>query len=115
MDHSRLRFDWNMALPVFFEKKDSHFVATCPVLDVVSQGVTEEEAVKNVSEAVTLFIETCIEMGTLETVLKESGFSIDRGDPDPSHIHTDEGQSIIRVPITLLKNAENTTPGLASR
>jgi predicted RNase H-like HicB family nuclease len=51
------------------------FVSICPVLDLVSQGCTKEEAKANLIEAIQLFIETCIEMGTLSTVMKQCGFS----------------------------------------
>ena len=44
-------------------KGERQFVALCPELDVVSQGYTVEEALKNLKEAVELYIE---EMGVPE-------------------------------------------------
>jgi len=41
-------------------KSEKQFVALCPELDVVSQGYTIEESIKNLKEAVELYIE---EMG----------------------------------------------------
>lgn len=38
-------------------KGEEQFVALCPELDVVSQGYTIEEAIKNLKEAVELHIE----------------------------------------------------------
>jgi predicted RNase H-like HicB family nuclease len=40
------------------EKEESAYVALCPELDVASQGNTVEEARKNLTEAVELFLET---------------------------------------------------------
>lgn len=49
-------------------KGEKQFVALCPDLDVVSQGYTVEESLKNLKEAVKLYIE---EMGIPEGVLSE--------------------------------------------
>jgi predicted RNase H-like HicB family nuclease len=58
---------------VVFE--DGVFVAESPELDIASQGCTKEEALRNLKEALYLFLETCFEMGTLDQVLHQSGFS----------------------------------------
>ncbi len=47
------------------KKGEKQFVALCPELDVVSQGYTVEESLKNLKEAVELYIE---EMGVPEEV-----------------------------------------------
>ena len=47
------------------KKGEEQFVALCPELDVVSQGYTIEEALKNLKEAVELYIE---EMGIPEEI-----------------------------------------------
>ena len=39
------------------KKGEKQFVALCPELDVVSQGYSVEEAIKNLKEAVELYIE----------------------------------------------------------
>lgn len=44
-------------LTAVIEREDDLFVATCPELDVVSQGRTIEEARLNLVEAVELFLE----------------------------------------------------------
>ncbi|MBI2522764.1 type II toxin-antitoxin system HicB family antitoxin [Candidatus Woesearchaeota archaeon] len=44
-------------------KGEKQFVALCPELDVVSQGYSVEESLKNLKEAVELYIE---EMGIPE-------------------------------------------------
>ncbi len=64
----------SLSVPTRIRKKQKWFVASCPVFDVVSQGETEEQAKKNLSEALTLFFLSCHERGTLDAVLKECGF-----------------------------------------
>ena len=54
-----------MELTIIIKKGEKQFVALCPELDVVSQGYTVEESIKNLKEAVELFIE---EMGIPEDV-----------------------------------------------
>ena len=46
-------------------KGEKQYVALCPEVDVVSQGYTVEEAIKNLKEAVELYIE---EMGLPEEI-----------------------------------------------
>lgn len=44
-------------LTAVIERDDDWFVATCPEVDVVSQGKTVEDARANLLEAVELFLE----------------------------------------------------------
>ena len=74
MGQKLVSVSFNMHLPAVILKKEHCFVSHCPALDVASQGNTEEEAKHNLIEAISLFISTCYEMGTLDTVLKECGF-----------------------------------------
>jgi len=46
-----------MDLTAIIRKGDKQYVALCPELDVASQGYTIDEAVKNLKEAVELYIE----------------------------------------------------------
>ena len=66
----------NVKLPATVKKSDqgNWYVSCCPVLDVFSQGETKEKALSNLSEALRLFFLSCLERGTLDEVLKESGF-----------------------------------------
>lgn len=60
-------------------KKDSEigmYVSCCPVLDVFSQGETIPKALENLQEAVSLFLLTCVEKGSLVKVLQDCGFSL---------------------------------------
>ncbi len=45
------------------------YVAKCLGLPVTTQGETDSEAMGNLIEATQLFIESCLERGTLEQVL----------------------------------------------
>ena len=44
-------------LTAIIEREDDMYVARCPELDVASQGVTVEEARRNLIEAIELFLE----------------------------------------------------------
>lgn len=61
-------------LPIRYTKRKNWYVASCPVLDVVTQGETKTKAKKNLKEALVLFIGTCVEQGTIDMVLKACGF-----------------------------------------
>ncbi len=52
-----------MDFTAIIRRGEKQFVALCPELDVVSQGRTVEESLKNLKEAVELYIE---EMGVPE-------------------------------------------------
>ena len=55
-------------------KEGKTYVAYVPELDVSSCGVTEEEARKNIRDAVLGFLETSADMGTLGEILEEAGY-----------------------------------------
>ena len=61
-------------------EEDDQVVAVCPELNVSSFGDTRNEALASLQEAMTLFLEECQRMGTLEPVLEEAGYH-----PDPSN------------------------------
>ncbi|MBS0619051.1 MAG: type II toxin-antitoxin system HicB family antitoxin [Spirochaetes bacterium] len=47
-----------LSITAIIEKEDDMYVALCPELDIASQGETIEEAKANLSEAVSLFLES---------------------------------------------------------
>ncbi|MGD9973666.1 MAG: type II toxin-antitoxin system HicB family antitoxin [Desulfatirhabdiaceae bacterium] len=63
-----------MKLPMLMKKKKNWWIASCPILDVITQGETEEKAKQNLNDALSLFLVSCFERGTLDSVLKECGF-----------------------------------------
>jgi len=91
-------------LPFEIIKRGKLFVSFCPLLDVYSQGNSKPEAKTNLTEALKLFIESCYQRGTLEQVLRESGFkTIEHEKSLP------KGQEYVKVPLSLIaarKNAE---------
>ena len=69
-----IQVQFNAKLPVKITKKRKWFIASCPILDIVSQGETEASAKKNLKEALSLFFLSCFERGSLDAVLKQCGF-----------------------------------------
>ena len=57
-----------------FEEAEA-YVSVCSGLNVSSFGDDPEDAARSLQEAVEAFLESCLEMGTLEDVLEESGFT----------------------------------------
>lgn len=83
-------------LPFNVRQEGVWFYSCCPVLDVSSQGHTHDEAISNLIEALQLYIESCFRRGTLDEVLRESGFEFDE-----SHDEEEEGE-YVDVPISLV-------------
>lgn len=50
------------------------FVSWAPGLDIYSQGMTEEEAIRALDDAVTLFVNRCGELGILDEQMRAAGF-----------------------------------------
>ena len=89
-------------LPFVVEKDAGLFISHCPLLDVYSQGSNGEEAVENLVEAIQLFIETCVETGSIESVMSICGFVKDN-ENNPSEQDAD----YLDVPVSLLIQAGN--------
>ena len=90
--------EMKLKLPALIKKEGAWYVACCPVLDVVTQGKTQAQAKKNLVDALYLFLTSCYERGTLDDVLKESGFNPVEKKP------ADNGrkQDYVNVPLNLL-------------
>jgi predicted RNase H-like HicB family nuclease len=65
----------NLAVRIELFKEGDVYVALSPELNVSSFGDTIEDAKASLRQAIEVFVEECLEMGTLEDVLEESGFS----------------------------------------
>jgi predicted RNase H-like HicB family nuclease len=97
---------FEMKLPITIKKKGKWYISSCPVLDVVTQGETEKKARSNIVEALTLFIASCYERGTLEEVLRECGFKAilpGRRRRKPFPLYDEE--DMVTVPIPFLVEA----------
>lgn len=69
----------DLEFTVHIFKEGPTFVAHVPELDVSSCGATEAEARKNIRDAVSGFVETAKEAGTLNSILEESGYRLENG------------------------------------
>jgi predicted RNase H-like HicB family nuclease len=78
-------------------KEGETYVAYVPELDVSSCGRTNDEARKNIRDAVQGFLETSAEMGMLDEILEEAGYSR-RGDSwqAPEFVSLDRAVASIR-------------------
>ena len=74
---------FQITLPAKIKKKRDRFISSCAVLDIHSQGYTEEEAKKNLVQAIKLFFISCYERGILDETLKECGFQASRAPAKP--------------------------------
>ncbi len=86
---------WQLVLSAKFEQEGDVCVAWCPELDVASQGSDEADALEMLNDAVSLFLATCHEMGTLNEVLVDCGLV-------PLKLHAEPAESAISVPIDLV-------------
>jgi predicted RNase H-like HicB family nuclease len=96
----RIRLD--VKLPIKIIRRKKWVVASCPILDVHSQGETEEKAKKNLVEALSLFFLSCFERGTLDQVLKDCGFRALPPAARQKDFLPSEGQEFINVRIPFI-------------
>ena len=64
----------DIAYTVHTFKEAGTYIAYVPELDVSSCGVTNEDAQRNIQDAVQGFLETSAAMGTLDEILQEAGY-----------------------------------------
>lgn len=78
-------------------EEDGQFIAHAMPLDVMSSGPTVEEARAALDEAVSLFLDTAAEAGTLEEVLEECGFGLRQGRwVGPAWISLERHSAVVR-------------------
>ena len=73
--NERLRSRMEIQFTTRIFKEGRTYVAHALELDVSSCGRSEDKAVRNLKEAVRLFLEEAEKMGTLEQILEEAGYS----------------------------------------
>jgi predicted RNase H-like HicB family nuclease len=77
-------------------KEGDQFIAHAMPLDVMSSGPTVEAAREALDEAVSLFLETAAEVGTLEEVLQECGFDLQEGHwVSPSWVAVEKHSTVV--------------------
>jgi predicted RNase H-like HicB family nuclease len=85
-------------LPAVIQKRRRWYVASCPLLDVHSQGSTEPDAQKNLVEALVEFFLSCFERGTLTQVLHDCGF-MPVAEPPARPQRLPRGGTAVNVPV----------------
>ncbi|KKW32484.1 MAG: hypothetical protein UY77_C0023G0013 [Candidatus Uhrbacteria bacterium GW2011_GWA2_53_10] len=73
-------------LPVTIFRGGKHFVAYSPAVDLSSSGKSEQEARRMFTEAVEILFEELTDMGTLDIVLKDLGWTKAKGHFQPPEI-----------------------------
>ncbi len=102
MTQTRILF--RLSVPIKEFQEDGVYVAGCEALEVYSQGDTRDQARENVQEALTLFVTSCYERGTLERVLLASGFTPESR--SASGTVDDESEAMVHVPLSLVAHAQ---------
>ena len=67
--------DLEVEVPVFLMKEGKIHVAYSPMLQLCSHGKTKQQAEKHFRGTMELFFEGLMEMGTLDTVLQDLGWT----------------------------------------
>jgi predicted RNase H-like HicB family nuclease len=84
------------AIPLCFLKEGKAFVAFSPALDLSTCGKTFDEARENFAEALEIFFEECLKMGTLAEALESYGWVKDRKNEWEPPVYI--GESRIELP-----------------
>ena len=71
--YKRMEVTIEFRLPARIRKKGRWFISSCLPLDVHSQGVTRFQAEQNLVDALTSFLVSCYERGTLNIVFRNAG------------------------------------------
>lgn len=69
-----MHIEIKLNIEVAIKQEGEWYVACCTPLNLFAQGKTKAKAQENLIETLQLFFMSCIERGTLEQVLHESGF-----------------------------------------
>ena len=69
-----------IAVGIIVTKEGKQYSSWCPELDIASCGDSPEEAVKNLGDALELYVNTLEKEGELETVFRERGIRIAQAD-----------------------------------
>ena len=98
------RISINVRVRAALKHEGDWYIAAIHSLDLFSQGRSEQEALKNLTEALSLFMQSCFERGTLNQVLLESGFHPLNADLDQPLDEDDQSDDdlYIDVPIPLV-------------
>jgi hypothetical protein len=76
--------DFSFTAHIF--KEGATYVAYVPALDLSSCGATDEDARRNIRDAVRAFLKTSVEMGTLDEILEEGSYQRESDNWNPPRI-----------------------------
>lgn len=94
--------NFEFKLPVKITKRRKWYLASCPIVDVHSQGDTEDEARHNLTEALSLFFISCLQRKTLDRVLKDCGFAVGLSPKPVGKKRSARSEDYVDVPIPFL-------------
>ena len=102
---STVKIQFTIEVPIKTQKRAKWTIASCSVLDIHSQGATAAQARSNLGEAISLFLVSCFERGTLDDVLKTCGFRAEHQSVKVSH--KQKTVETLNVPIPFLVNSRS--------
>lgn len=76
-DHLKLNVD------IYVFKEHRYYVSYCPSLDISTSGTSKEDALANFRERLEIYVETCLEKGTLWDDLKKHGWAVNKRNVTP--------------------------------
>ena len=90
--------NFNVSIPVSFFKEGNAYIAYCPVLDLSTSASTFEKVKKRFEQVVDVFFEELVDMGTLDDVLANLGWTKTQSKWTPPF---DVGHGLQRVSLPL--------------
>ena len=70
------RNEYRFLIEYYVFPENDYQIAYCPSLDISTSGKDYNDAVKNFYERFQIYIETCLEMGTLKEDLQAHGWTV---------------------------------------
>ena len=68
--------EYRFSIDFYVFKQDGKFISYCPSVDLSSSGDNFNDAISAFYEAFQLYVETCVEMGTLQEDLIRHGWKV---------------------------------------
>lgn len=68
--------EYRFSIEYYVFREDNYMIAYCPSLDICTSGKDYTDAVKNFFERYQIYVESCLEMGTLRDDLKDHGWKV---------------------------------------
>ena len=75
--------EYHFSIEFYIFQEEGSYIAYCPALDLSTCAATYNEAISNFYEAFQLYIECCVESGTLYEDLDEHGWKLQKSNITP--------------------------------